>query len=168
MPTWRKTLPISPSTGCSRSSRAMAFTGKPMRLNDIAEKSGIPASTAMRILNAMIENGYASQNEETQLYNLSYKFLWVGNSIRENLSLNQASPPLSAGDLQADGSRFGAVCPEWRHHHLCGRGHRHSSDAPGLPPAGALLPPVYHRLRQDLSQRHGPQVSAAATTSGRI
>lgn len=36
---------------------AMAFTGKPMRLNDIAKKSGIPASTAMRILNAMIENG---------------------------------------------------------------------------------------------------------------
>ena len=72
---------------------AMAFTGKPMRLNDIAEKSGIPASTAMRILNAMIENGYASQNEETQLYNLSYKFLWVGNSIRENLSLNQLLHP---------------------------------------------------------------------------
>ena len=71
----------------------MTFTGRPMRLNDIAEKSGIPASTAMRILNAMIENGYANQNAETQLYSLSYKFLWVGNSIRENLSLNQLLHP---------------------------------------------------------------------------
>ena len=70
----------------------MTFTGRPMRLNDIAEKSGIPASTAMRILNAMIENGYANQNVETQLYSLSYKFLWVGNSIRENLSLNPDIP----------------------------------------------------------------------------
>ena len=40
---------------------AMAFTGKPMRLNDIAEKSGIPASTAMRILIIVVLRSNSSQ-----------------------------------------------------------------------------------------------------------
>lgn len=71
----------------------MASTARPMRLNEIAEQSGISASTAMRILNALIENGYASQDEETFLYSLSYKFMMIGNSLRENLSINQLMGP---------------------------------------------------------------------------
>lgn len=71
----------------------MAFRGSPMRLNDIAEKSGVSTSTAMRILNALIANGYAFQDEETSLYSLSYKFMWIGNSIQENLSINQLLRP---------------------------------------------------------------------------
>ncbi len=71
----------------------MASVGRPIRLNEIAEKSKVSASTAMRILNAMIDSGYASQDQETQLYSLSYKFLWIGNSLRENLSLCQLIRP---------------------------------------------------------------------------
>ena len=71
----------------------MALRGSPMRLNDIAEKSNVSTSTAMRILNALIANGYALQDEETSLYSLSYKFMWIGNSIQEKLSLNQLLHP---------------------------------------------------------------------------
>ena len=71
----------------------MAMAGKPMRLNEIAERSGVAASTAMRILNALADNGYASQNEETYLYSLSYKFLWIGNRIRESMTLNKLMRP---------------------------------------------------------------------------
>lgn len=72
---------------------AMASRGTPMRLKDIAEKSQVSPSTAMRILDALIANGYANQDAETSLYALSYKFLWIGNSIRENLELNQLLHP---------------------------------------------------------------------------
>lgn len=72
---------------------SMAPSDKPLRLNEISEKSGVPASTAMRILNAMIQNGYASQDADTMLYSLSYKFLEISTAIRENLSLNQELRP---------------------------------------------------------------------------
>lgn len=71
----------------------MSESGKPMRLNEIAEASGTAASTAMRILNTLIDNKYAKQNEETLLYSLTMKFLMVGTNIRENLSANQLIHP---------------------------------------------------------------------------
>ena len=49
----------------------MSESGKPMRLNEIAESSGVSTSTAMRILNTLIEREYAKQNEETLLYSLT-------------------------------------------------------------------------------------------------
>lgn len=71
----------------------MSVSGKAMRLNEIGELSGVSASTAMRILNALIENGYAKQDEETLLYSLTMKFLMLGTNIRENLSFNQVFHP---------------------------------------------------------------------------
>lgn len=72
---------------------AMAQECCPVRLNDISEKCGLSPSTTLRILNTLIQNGYASQNAETSLYSLSYRFVWIGNCIRENLSLNQLMRP---------------------------------------------------------------------------
>ena len=71
----------------------MASIGRPVRLQEIAEQSNASPSTVMRILNAMIENGYATQNPETQFYSLSYKFMQIGNAIRENISLNTLLHP---------------------------------------------------------------------------
>lgn len=71
----------------------MSESGKPMRLNEIAEESGVSNSTAMRILNTLIANKYAKQNEETLLYSLTMKFLMVGTNIRENLPANQLIHP---------------------------------------------------------------------------
>ena len=106
--------PVSEKTSSSNQSiekmfhiiETMAVAGRPMRLNEIAEKSRVPASTAMRILNAMIDNGYASQNEETQLYSLSYKFLWIASNLRENLTLSQVIHPY----LQEISKRVGVSC----------------------------------------------------------
>ena len=71
----------------------MSESGKPMRLNEIAESSGVSTSTAMRILNTLIEREYAKQNEETLLYSLTMKFLKIGTNIRENLAANQLIHP---------------------------------------------------------------------------
>lgn len=71
----------------------MSTSGKPMRLNDIADESGVSSSTAMRILNTLIANEYARQNEDTLLYSLTMKFLKIGTNIRENLSVNQLLHP---------------------------------------------------------------------------
>ena len=71
----------------------MTAIGRPARLQDIAQQSDASPSTVMRILNAMIENGYAVQNPETQFYSLSYKFLQISNSIRENLTINSLIHP---------------------------------------------------------------------------
>ena len=67
----------------------MSTSGKTMRLNDIADESGVSSSTAMRILNTLIANEYARQNEDTLLYSLTMKFLKIGTNIREHLSVNQ-------------------------------------------------------------------------------
>ena len=84
----------------------MSEFGKPLRLNEIAERCSIPASTAMRILNALIANGYAQQNEETLLYSLTMKFLMIGTNIRENLSANQLIHPY----LQSITKRLNLSC----------------------------------------------------------
>ena len=71
----------------------MAANGKPMRLNEISDASGVSASTGMRILNTLIEKEYAKQNQKTLLYSLTMKFLKIGTDIRENLSANQLLHP---------------------------------------------------------------------------
>ena len=71
----------------------MSSNGKPMRLNEIADESGVSSSTSMRILNTLIANEYAKQNQETLLYSLTMKFLKIGTNIRENLSANQLLHP---------------------------------------------------------------------------
>lgn len=71
----------------------MSESGKPMRLNEIAESSGVSTSTAMRILNTLIEKEYAKQDQETLLYALTMKFLKIGTNIRENLAANQLIHP---------------------------------------------------------------------------
>ncbi len=59
----------------------MAKNGAPMRLQDIAEQSNIPASTALRLLNTLATYGYANQNSETLRYSLSLKFALIGSVV---------------------------------------------------------------------------------------
>lgn len=71
----------------------MAERGKPMRLYDVSKICGISASTALRILNTVIQCGYAKQDPETQLYSLTYRFVKIGNQVRQSSSLNQILHP---------------------------------------------------------------------------
>ena len=59
----------------------MAETGEPMMLRDIALKSNINASTALRMLNTLIEYGYVRKDTNTQRYTLSLKFARIARSV---------------------------------------------------------------------------------------
>lgn len=71
----------------------MAERGKPMRLYDISKICDISASTALRILNTVVQCGYARQDPETQLYSLTFRFVKIGNQVRQSSSLNQILHP---------------------------------------------------------------------------
>lgn len=65
----------------------MVQGGVPMRLSDIAEKSGLPQSTAFRMVNALRQRGYVGQNENTEKYFLTLKFSVVGDMVRAKFDL---------------------------------------------------------------------------------
>ena len=52
----------------------MARGKGPMRLQDVAKKCGMPASTVMRMLNTLQVYGYVNQDPCTQHYSLSLRF----------------------------------------------------------------------------------------------
>ncbi|MBQ0059787.1 MAG: IclR family transcriptional regulator [Lachnospiraceae bacterium] len=65
-----------------------------MRLQDIAKDSGMPQATALRYLNALIEEGYAYQDEETGRYALTWKMCGFGDQIKSHTTLRTISGTL--------------------------------------------------------------------------
>ncbi len=64
---------------------------KEARLYEIADMANINKSTAHRILNELVKEGYIQVNEEDKKYSLGMKFLEISNVLMENLSLINAS-----------------------------------------------------------------------------
>ncbi len=71
----------------------MADAGSAMRLQDIAEKSGIPTSTVLRMLNTLLAMGYVNQDPETLKYSLSLKFAYIGARAKAQSSILQLAHP---------------------------------------------------------------------------
>ncbi|MGI6327071.1 MAG: IclR family transcriptional regulator [Saccharofermentanales bacterium] len=71
----------------------MANESGPMRLQDIAERAGIPASTTLRLVNTLLRHGYAHQDAYSQRYHLSLKFMQIGNKIHNQISLRGIARP---------------------------------------------------------------------------
>lgn len=71
----------------------MARDGVPMRLSDIAQKSGLPQSTAFRMVNALRERGYVDQDRNTEKYYLTLKFSAIGDMIRAKFDLRDLAHP---------------------------------------------------------------------------
>lgn len=71
----------------------MVRTGAPMRLNDIAKQSGLPQSTAYRMINALRERGYVLQDEDSAKYMLSLKFSLIGDMVRAKFDLRDIVHP---------------------------------------------------------------------------
>ena len=71
----------------------MVRNGAPMRLNDIAKLSGIPQSTAFRMINALRERGYVIQDENSAKYTLSLKFSLIGDMVRAKFDLRDLVHP---------------------------------------------------------------------------
>lgn len=65
----------------------MASVPGAMRLQSIAQQSGIPASTALRMLNTLRRLGYVSQDPESGLYGLTLKFSKISESVASKFDL---------------------------------------------------------------------------------
>lgn len=65
----------------------LASRHEDMRLQDIALQAGIPASTALRILNTMMRLGYVSQSTQSSQYRLSLKFSQISEAVNSRFDL---------------------------------------------------------------------------------
>ena len=72
----------------------MAQHKEKMRLQDIALKAGLPASTALRLINTLLLYGYVTQDSTTLRYGLSMKLARLGSMVSAHLDLRELSHPI--------------------------------------------------------------------------
>lgn len=63
---------------------AMSVFREPVRLQDLAERLGYPASTVLRFLRTLRKLGYAEQDPETQKYYLTLKICRIAGRVRDS------------------------------------------------------------------------------------
>lgn len=51
------------------------------RLQDIAKRVNLPASTVLRMVNTLCRRGYAAQDQQTYMYYLTLKFVQLGQAV---------------------------------------------------------------------------------------
>lgn len=71
----------------------MAENRGPMRLQDIAQQSELPASTTLRLVNTLVANGFARQDSSNQNYSLSLKFSYIGSLVNSSIDLRNIARP---------------------------------------------------------------------------
>jgi len=71
----------------------MSTRGK-MRLQDIAALAEIPVSTALRLVNTLLQHNYVIQDSETLRYSLSMKFAHIGSLIVAQTDLHRIARPM--------------------------------------------------------------------------
>lgn len=71
----------------------MAQNRGAMRLQDIAEKLQLPASTVLRFLNTLMTYNYVNQDPETLKYSLSMKFCQIGDLVSSQISIRDIVRP---------------------------------------------------------------------------
>ncbi len=72
----------------------MAQHKEKMRLQDIAAEAGLPASTALRLINTLLRCGYVAQDSSTLRYGLSLKLAHLGNMVSSHVDLRELSHPI--------------------------------------------------------------------------
>jgi DNA-binding IclR family transcriptional regulator len=71
----------------------MAEGGEPLRLQDIALKVDMPASTVLRLVNTLVSCGYAYQDSNTLKYSLSLKFMQIGGLVSSQTRIRDIAHP---------------------------------------------------------------------------
>lgn len=71
----------------------MARQDEPQRLQDLARRLEMPASTVLRFLTALHSRDYVAQDIDTGRYSLTFKLCGLGDSIRANQSLRNIGLP---------------------------------------------------------------------------
>ena len=72
---------------------AMAQGPGAMRLHDIASAVRMPDSTALRLLNSLVDAGYVRQDGETLKYCLSLRFSLIGEAVRRQFRIREIAYP---------------------------------------------------------------------------
>lgn len=65
-----------------------------MAITELAERIGIPASSAHRIVNSLKENHYVFQDRDSKYYRLSYKLFSLASEMQHNHTLCDTAKPL--------------------------------------------------------------------------
>ena len=71
----------------------MADSREPLRLQDIALKVDMPASTVLRLVNTLVSSGYANQDPISLKYSLSLKFTLIGGLVSSQTSIRDIAHP---------------------------------------------------------------------------
>jgi len=71
----------------------MAQSKESLRLQDIAQRVDMPASTALRFLNTLMKCGYARQDAENLRYSLTLKFMHIGSLVSSQISIRDVARP---------------------------------------------------------------------------
>lgn len=71
----------------------MAQNREPLRLQDIALKVDMPASTTLRFINTLMKCGYAHQDPITLRYSLTLKFMYIGSLVSLQISIRDIVHP---------------------------------------------------------------------------
>lgn len=71
----------------------LASSESPMRLIDISRAAGLPAPTALRMVNTLVCCGYVQQDSESQVYSLTYKVCSLSKYAKENQLIVRAAKP---------------------------------------------------------------------------
>ncbi|HBV68436.1 MAG TPA: IclR family transcriptional regulator [Clostridiales bacterium] len=79
---------------------AMAQSKESLRLQDIAQRVDMPASTALRFLNTLMQCGYARQDTENLRYSLTLKFMHIGSLVSSQISIRDVARPYLANLAQ--------------------------------------------------------------------
>lgn len=72
----------------------MANNREPMRLQDIALKVSLPASTVLRMVYTLMNAGYVNQDSISQRYSLSLKFAQIGYLVSSQTDIRTLARPL--------------------------------------------------------------------------
>lgn len=81
----------------------LADGGEPMRLIEIAGRVHMPSSTVLRMLNSLIEHGYAYQEEKSPRYGLTLRFAQIGNRVLERFDIRNIVHPYLGKLVQKSG-----------------------------------------------------------------
>lgn len=83
------TKPNQSSDKLLRMIEALSEQETPVRLQDLAKATGMNASTALRFLSSLENNGYVSQEHDTGRYYLTYKLCSLANRITSSMSIGR-------------------------------------------------------------------------------
>lgn len=82
---------------------AMGAARRPVRLSELAQKTGLPASTVLRMVHTLIDLGYAFQDEDTLQYGLTLQFARIGSLVGSGINLRDLAHPVMESLAQSCG-----------------------------------------------------------------